>query len=137
MGDFHFYKVQRLQNRAARIILDNYDFSINSSQLVTELGWLNVRQRRDYFTSILVYKSLNGLLPAYMSDMFSFVRDFNERPTRSAFTNNLYIPKVNKTLFRQSLLVNGPVIWNSLPNAIQEARTLNVFKFNLKKFILQ
>ncbi len=130
-------KVQRLQNRAARIITSNYDFNIRGLELVKELGWLNIRQRRDYFAGILVYKSLNGLSPDHMSDMFTHLRDISDYQTRSAVSSNLYVPRVNKAIFSQSLQVNGPKVWNSLPSHIQMSSSLDSFKCNLKRHLLQ
>ena len=51
----NLHKIQRLQNRAARIVSGNYDYVINTRgiELVKSLQWMNVHQRRDYFMSIL------------------------------------------------------------------------------------
>ena len=47
-------KVQRLQNRAARILTGNFDYvNTRGINLVKTLGLMNVSQRRDYFMIIL------------------------------------------------------------------------------------
>ena len=49
-------KVQRLQNRAARILTGNYDYvNPRGIYLVKTLGLMNVSQRRDYFMIILMF----------------------------------------------------------------------------------
>lgn len=136
-SNVHVDKVQKLQNRAARIISGNYDFkNVRGLTLVKDMGWFNIRQRRDYLTATLVFKSLNGLSPDYLTDMFTYQRDINAYNTRLATTNELFVPKVNKSLYSQSLYVNGPTIWNSLPPSVRASTTLRSFKCNVKKFLM-
>ena len=45
-------RVQRLQNRIARIISRNYEIDISPSVLLARLGIMNIVKRRDYFMSI-------------------------------------------------------------------------------------
>ena len=68
-------KVQRLQNRAARILTGNFDYvNTRGIDLVTTLGWINVSQRRDYFMIILTFKSIHGLVPNYLCDEITMQR---------------------------------------------------------------
>ena len=90
--------LQKLQNRAARIISDNFDWNVRGIDIVKDLGWLNVYQQRDYFTAITVYKSLVGLQPSYITDPFILSRDIATRKTRSCCTNKLFYPKLTKAL---------------------------------------
>ena len=47
--------IQRLQNRAARIVTGNYDYvSTRGTELVKRLKWMCVTQRRDYFIIIII-----------------------------------------------------------------------------------
>ena len=64
-----------MQNRAARLITNNFDFNTRGIDIVRDLGWLNITQRRDYFTALLVFKSLSGNLPDHILDNFTFKRD--------------------------------------------------------------
>ena len=55
--DNNLHKIQRLQNRAARIITGNYDYvTTRGTELVRRLRWMCVTQRRNYFMSILTYR---------------------------------------------------------------------------------
>ena len=128
--------LQRLQNRAARIISGTYTRDVRGIELVKDLGWLSIRQRRDYFTGILVFKALNGLSPDYMSDMFTYVRDINLCDTRSVRDNSLYIPKIKKQIFSQSIQVNGPRTWNGIPSEIRNLSSLTSFISALKCYLL-
>ena len=59
-------KVQRFQNRAARILSQNFDYNTTSESLIHNNGWLMVTERRDYLTLLNVYKALNNLSPLYL-----------------------------------------------------------------------
>ena len=76
--------IQCLQNRAARAVCGNFDY-LNSSvtKLITDLGWMTIQQRLNYFTCILVYKSLNDLAPNYLSNCFQYVSQSQPYVTRS------------------------------------------------------
>ena len=64
-------KMQKLQNRAARVITkSSYDAS--SSILLEKLHWDNLSLRRKKHKSILMYKTINKLTPEYLQNLFSF-----------------------------------------------------------------
>ena len=63
----NLHKIQRLQNRAARIVSGKYDYvNTRGIELVKSLQWMHVHQRRDYFMSILMLKCIHGLAPDYL-----------------------------------------------------------------------
>ena len=60
--------IQKLQNRAARAITGNYDFTTSESGLIKQLSWMNIHQRLSYFLGILVFKCLNNQAPTYLTE---------------------------------------------------------------------
>ena len=61
-------KVQRLQNRAARVITgDSYD--IRSKDILNKLGWKNLEGRRIPQTEAYVTKVLQGKFPENINEM--------------------------------------------------------------------
>ena len=61
--------IQPIQNRAARAVCGNFDYLTSSaSKPTTDLGWMTIQQRLNYFTGILVYKRLNDLAPNNLSN---------------------------------------------------------------------
>ena len=62
-------RVQRLQNRAARIITGNFDYiNVRGIDIVKRLKWMNVIERRDYLVALIVFKCIRGMAPTYISD---------------------------------------------------------------------
>ena len=134
----NIYKIQRLQNRAARIITGNYDFiNTRGVDLVKNLKWMCVSQRRDYFIAILMFKSIHGLAPHYLCDEITLQRDISTRSTRSLDCNNVYVPCASLECFSNAFAHRGPVIWNALPQYIKNSLTMDNFKINLKMFIAE
>lgn len=60
-------KLQKLQNRAARVILQA-NSEVNSSLLLETLKWDQLSLRRRKQKAIMMFKSLNGLAPVYLQD---------------------------------------------------------------------
>ena len=82
VGETSLTKLQKLQNRAARIVTGSrYDQSV--LPLIRALGWPTVREILDLETLKLVFKSLNGDAPSYMSDMFTRVSETTSRVLRN------------------------------------------------------
>ena len=66
-----YIKLQKLQNRAARILTSS-SYDANVDDLFTiRLGWQKLNLQRELKTATMVYKSLNGLAPDYLKSMFT------------------------------------------------------------------
>ena len=125
-------QVQRLQNRAARAVLGNFDYSCSVSKMIRDLGWMTINQRYVYFTSILMYKCLNGMAPPYLSSLFHYVNS----NTRSSSNNDLSVPRPHTEIFKRSLAYAGPKLWNKIPLSIREVSNMSAFKHHMRRFIL-
>ena len=52
-------RLQKYQNRAARVITGT-TYDIRSSELLDNLNWKPLEEKRNYLKSIFIYKILNG-----------------------------------------------------------------------------
>jgi hypothetical protein len=130
-------KVQRMQNRAIRAMLNNYDFvNVRGTDLVAQLKLLNVRQRRDYFMSLLIFKCIHGLAPTYLCNEVIMAIEVRERNTRNVNENDLYVPGINLNCTKNAFSHCGPTMWNSLPNDMKECASIDVFKAKARKYFL-
>ena len=55
--------LQNFQNRLARIITKNYNYQIRGLDIVKQLGWMNVKERYQYFVATFMFKYNHGVLP--------------------------------------------------------------------------
>ncbi len=65
------------------------------------------------------YKSLNGLAPPYMRNMFKVVSDVSKRNTRYVDKTKLYFP-IGKHLeiFTDKFAYSAAEVWNTIPKNI-------------------
>ncbi len=148
------FSLLRLQKRAARIVLKNFDYE-NSSRfaLIKCLGWQSLEQRRDYYLATQMYKCVHIFAPKSLCDMIVMASDINVRNTWNTNSLNVYNyysewsiahsytfvhcsllqPKPNIESYRKSFKYAGGKIWNDLPNNIQNVSSMEAFKYAYKK----
>ena len=129
-------KLQRLQSRAARIVSKNFDYNITGLSIIKELKWLSINDVREYQTSCMMFKSLHGNCPNYITDKFHLKNYMNDVNTRSTQKDLFYVPNIFKTACRQAISYKGPVCFNNLPENVRNAENLSIFKGRLKKYFM-
>ena len=120
-------KLQVMQNKGARMIL-NCHYRTHIVDMLKELKWLNVKDRAEFHKMCLVYKSKNGLVPSYISDLMSQVTERHEHETRSRTQNNLCLVKPKNNQLKRSFQYSGALGWNNLSTEIRSAPSLTSFK---------
>ena len=136
-SDTNICKIQRMQNRAARAIYGIYDYvNVRGIDLLTDMNVMNVKQRRDYFMALLVFKSIYGLAPEYLCNEITMKIEVSQRLTRHVNENDVFVPDVNKEIAKSSFLYQGPTIWNQLPDYIKRCTDVEKFKNLVKKHYL-
>ena len=118
-------KLQKLQTgRAARVILQA-NCEVNSSLLLETLKWDQLSLRRRKQKAIMMFKSLNGLAPVYLHDLFS--EQHTDYDLRDSF-RKLNLPKPRTDYLKRSFGYSGALLWNSLPENIRAIRSIGQFK---------
>ena len=83
------------------------------------------------YVCVKIYKTVNGLNPSYMKNVFK--KSDTSRSKRTQYQNNLIEPRPNYYEFGTTSLASlKPKIWNSLPVDIKSAETFEVFKKLIK-----
>ena len=119
-------KLQKLQNRAARIIT-RADYSIRSSDVLNTLEWSNLEERRKRHLLVTIFKIFNNDCPMYLREQFhrtSEIHDYNLRG--SNYDLQLPLPKTN--FLKRSFPYRGAIAWNQLSNDTREMGDLTSFK---------
>lgn len=127
-------KLQILQNRAMRIILKVNRYT-HIRDMLDSLGFMSINQRLVYQNIIFIYKILSGMLPDYMLNKITFVRDIHKYDTRSA--SNIYVPTARTSATQNSLFYKGLVLYNSLPSYIRSCTHFTGFRKNTCQFVKQ
>ena len=128
-------QLQRVQNTAAKIVLGKGKYD-SSTRCLGELHWLPIQHRIEFKIIILVYKSLHGLAPQYLTNLLTRKVQHREELHSNDKTSQLEIPHTTrKTFAARAFSVLGPELWNQLPSEIQHINSYTIFKKTLKTFL--
>lgn len=119
-------KLQKLQNRAARIITRS-GYEIRSTKILTALNWCNLETRRNQQKGTLMYKIVNGMSPRYLNEMFVPLNEAHGHNLRNSEVD-VKIPLPKSEYLKRSFTYSGAVLWNGLPSMIKTANSVNIFK---------
>ncbi len=125
-GSTQITKLQKLQNRAARIVTNSSYYS-SGLKLVSQLGWKTIETLINEELQIMVYKSINGQAPQYLCDLLtknSACTSFNLRNT----STDLRLPKMSSSNGQRCFSFRGAKQWNSLSAECKTASSLKAFK---------
>ena len=128
-------KLQKLQNRAARILTSS-SYDANADDLFVKLGWQKLNLQRDLKTATMVYKSLNGLAPDYLKSMFTNRSAISTYSLRNC-EGKLAVPLPRTNFLKNSFSYNGALLWNSLPINLRQAQSLASFKTGCRGFLFE
>lgn len=134
IGQNETSRLQKLQNRAMRIILKCSRFTPISDMLGT-LKWLPVGQYLEYCVLVLIYKIKTGQAPVYLQTLLRCNSDVHEHNTRNR--NNYRIQKFKKTSTYNSVFYKGMDMFNNLPQDLKNCLTVNKFKVLLKDYFME
>ena len=119
-------KLQRLQNRAARIITES-DYNIRSSDILTSLNWTNLETRRTQQFKTFMYKTVNNMVPSYLSGKFTSTSMIHEHSLRGS-NHKLFVPRPLTESLKKSFSYRGATLWNDIPVELTRVQSLAEFK---------
>ena len=79
-------KLQKLQNRAARIIT-RAGYEIRSIDILSSLNWCYLETRRKRQKDTVMYKIINGIAPIHSSELFVHVNETHDHNLRYSEIN--------------------------------------------------
>ena len=122
--------LQRIQNEAARIVTC-LTRSVSLENLYRECGWVTLEESRKQQKLIFMYRSVNGLVPTYISDIIPpLVYETTDYPLRNQ--NNITIPFRRTEISRRSCIPSSITLWNALDEELRASPSLASFKYQLK-----
>ncbi len=131
----HFNGIHVLQKMVLRLIM-NVPNLTHSAPLFNQCGILPIQNSFKFLTVTTVYKSLNGLTPDYMKNMFEQISNITTRSTCLSTTNSLYISKRNLCVSRRALPNSGATLYNTVDLSTQSCSSLSSFKHRTFKHIM-
>ena len=134
LPNYQIEKLQLIQNNAARLV-QKCKKSDHITPTLIDLHWLPIRYRIQYKLLVLVYKSLHGEGPEYLS---SLLEEYNPpRTLRSTAKLRLKEPPTHKKYGERAFSVVGPKLWNGLPQEVKNCISTTIFKSALKTHLFK
>ena len=138
-------RLQRLQNRAARLVLNTNRLS-PSEPALRQLHWLPVVKRIHYKVALLTFKTLSCGQPGYLHSLLQPLS--SNRSLRSSNQHLLSVPMAKTSFHSRAFSVYAPLLWNNLPLSLRIlastdtsytspnfSSNLSLFKNGLKTFL--
>ena len=124
-------RLEQLQYRAGLIITGGIQ-GTSYQNVLNELGWSTLSERRLYFQASLMYKVVHGLCPVFFQNC---IMDREPRNLRVSLRNadHLQIPRFRLRKTEKSFRVSSIRLWNSLPRSLRRSPSLLSFKLTYKK----
>ena len=117
-----------------KALYKNEVLSCHITPILKDLHWLPVSYRIIYKILLIVYKSLIGCAPNYISDLLkSYI------PTRALRSSDKLLlceQKTNHSWGDRSFGIAAPRLWNQLPLHVRSSNSLATFKTNLKTHLM-
>ncbi len=130
-------KLQRVQNAAARLVMDVPKYS-HITPVLYELHWLPAQARIQSKVLLFAFKAIHDLAPSYIKDLINIKSksSFNLRSN----SGTLLEPPAGKmltTLGARSFHAAAPHLWNSLPLGIRSLTSIDLFKKSIKTHLFR
>ena len=100
-------KLQRVQNAAARL-------------LTTSRKYDHIKYRIHFKILLLTLKELNGIAPAYISDLINVRKHSRYSQRSNSGCILLHLAEMKKTFGDRSFSVAASTLWNALPTSLSD-----------------
>jgi len=115
-------KFDKVQRWAARFVRRDYRRTTSASQLISELGWQSLAERRKTSRLTLLYKAINGLV-AIPTDELKHIKVYS-----ALWTGHIYHHAVVCWCLQVFFFPRTVSDWNSLPSSARSTPSVNSFK---------
>jgi len=130
--------LQCVMSAAAHIVSETRKFDHGLTQLLhDDLHWLDVADQVTYKLGVIMHRCRHGKTPQYLVDCCTPVTDVVGRQRlRSATQQMMVVPRHwLSTVGRRAFAVQGPMVWNSLPDDLRAQQDYESFRQRLKTWL--
>ena len=121
-------KLEMVQRRAARYVLNQYHYTYSPSAMIKTLEWPSLDHRREVARLTMLYKITHNLICVPYSNILVPATDV---ATRSAHQLKFLPISTRCNYYKYSFFPRTIVQWNALPPTVTLSQNLETFKRNL------
>jgi hypothetical protein len=120
--------IEMVQRRSARYVLQRYRNSSCVSDMLHELGWQSLEERRKHQRLTMMYKMHNNLVAIHQHDYITPT----SRPSRNMHPQGYIVPgRPGPQYYENSYFPRTVREWNALPSIVINAPTVDSFRVRL------
>ena len=120
--------LEAVQRRAARLAVNCYSRYQSVTNILCQLSWTTLEERRDQMKLIMMYKIIHGLV--FIQDIlpltYSSLNDISR-----GHTQRFIQPATRVDSYKHSFFPSTILLWNRLPANVVSSESLQQFKSNL------
>ena len=118
-------KIEMVQRRAARYVKNRWYYKSSVGNMLQELGWATLAQRREQARLSMMYKIHHGLV--CINQQFQFVTPMS-RSSRDTHADAYHLPYSRTEFHAMSFFPRTVPVWNSLPGSLAQAKSLEAYR---------
>ena len=118
--------LQKLKNRAGRIIT-YLCYKHRSSEILNDLNWETLDERRTMQLAVCVYNTINNLFPTSLESLFERTSQIHSYNLKGS-SNNIFIRRLQADAIKKSFSYRVAVLWNSLLKEVKTKPSVALFK---------
>jgi len=136
-GPTNLQPLQILQNRFIKIML-MLPKRTPTIQLYKDASLLNLSSLYKLQVLLPVHKLMKSpeIMPSTLVPLIKSTNRLHSHSTRSNNTLSLFVEATSSTFRHKSFAIQGPILWNNLPNSLRELNFFSTFKRKLFEFLL-
>ena len=119
-------KLEAVQRRAARFVCQDYRQRSSVSNMITNLNWQTLKQRRSQAKVIMFYCIIHNLVEVPVDHLCPAAVSLR------GHTSKYHLPYARIAVYQHSYYPSAIRLWNSLDPSALQAPTLDVFKTHIQ-----
>ena len=123
-------KIEMVQRRSARFVFNNFGRTASPSEMMSQLGWESLAERRKKAKTIMMFKICKNLIDIPVT--YFTPANPHGRRSEQVFT----IPYCRTDTFKYSFVPAGAKIWNCLTPDVRSLGSVDALKLQLEKPIV-
>ena len=122
--EYLIYDLEKIQRRAARWVLSNYNYYSSVTDMLKTLKWPTLQERRNISRLSQLHKIVHQLTPSIQLPSCFLTKQY---PTRQLHQHRFIIPFSSTVMYQKSFFPNTLKQWNTLPDYILEEQSTDTF----------
>ena len=122
------FELEKIQRRAARYVVNNYDFTNSVTEMIERLGWESLEDRRTKSRLCLFFKIMSEQICIPRNEI---IPSDNLYTTRSSHHRNVITPYARTDVYKYSFFPFTCQKWNNLPSTTKDLQSLDTFRKNI------